>query len=368
MTRWSLLPLFVAALTFTLPASADEAEAREHLKKGVELFQRSEPAAALEEFEAADRAHHSPAITYNIARAREALGHAHSAISAYETYISEAGAGGDLTSAATLAVAQLKTKCTRLQVVTTPSGARIRVDGVLIEETTPATVYLLRGKHNIAVELDGWNDQKDFDSKGTGAGKIELTKPEVPKPEKPDAPPAAAAPAAPAKPEPEKPLEPKGIMGGFGLSFYGYTFVNKEDDAQEKPSGVVFGVELDVGYALSTKTAVLLRALLGLGSKEGSAATLGAGGPVLSFRVDDDLWLGGGVIFGASQADATAEKQGEVTAETDTAFGPTAEISYAFSNDNTGQWLISLLPGMLITTTEEQSTIFVPLVIGHRWF
>lgn len=364
--RWSLLPVFVAALSFTLPARADEAEARAHLKKGVELFQRSEPAAALEEFEAADRAHHSPAITYNIARAREALGHAHSAIAAYETYISEAGAGGELTSAATLAVAQLKTKCTRLQVVTTPSGARIRVDGVLIDETSPATVYLLRGKHNIAVELGGWNDLADFDSKGTGTGKIELTKPEAPKPEKPDAPPPPAP--APAKPVPVKLIEPKGIMGGFGLSFYGYTFVNKEDDAEEKPSGVVFGVELEAGYALSTKTAVLFRALLGLGSKEGSAATLGAGGPVVSFRVDDDLWLGGGVIFGASQADATAEREGEVTAETDTAFGPTAEISYAFSNDNTGQWLISLLPGMLITTTEEQSTIFVPLVIGHRWF
>lgn len=350
----------------SLPAQADEAEARAHLKKGVELFQSSEPAAALEEFEAADKAHHSPAITYNIARAHEALGHAHSAINAYEAYISEAGAAGELTSAATLALAQLKSKCTRLQVVTNPSGARIRVDGVVIDEASPTTVYVLKGKHNISVELEGWNDQTDFDAKGTGTGKVELKKPDAPPPPKPDAP--KPPPAAPAKPEAPKPIEPEGIMGGLALSLSGYTFVNKEDDAEEKPSGFVFGIEFELGYALSSKTAALIRVLAGLGSKEGSTATIGAGGPVVSFRVADDLWLGGGVIFGASQADATAEQQGEVTAETDTAFGPTGEISYAFSNDSTGQWIISLLPGMLITTTAEQSTIFVPLVVGHRWF
>jgi hypothetical protein len=350
----------------SLPAHADEAEARAHLKKGVELFQKSETAAALEEFEAADRAHHSPAITYNIARAHEALGHAHSAISAYEAYVSEAGAGGELTSAATLALAQLKGKCTRLQVVTSPSGARIRVDGVVVDEPSPTTVYVLKGKHNISVELDGWNDQKDFDSKGTGTERIELIKPDAPPPPKTEAAKPVTPPAA--KPETPKPIEPSGIMGGLALSLYGYTFVNKEDDAEEKPTGFVFGLEAEVGYALSPNIAALLRVFAGLGSKEGSAATIGAGGPVASFRVADDLWLGAGIIFGASQADATAQREGEVTAETDTAFGPTGEISYAFSNDSTGQWLISILPGMLITTTEEQSTIFVPLVIGHRWF
>jgi hypothetical protein len=250
--------------------------------------------------------------------------------------------------------------------VTSPSGARIRVDGVVVDEPSPTTVYVLKGKHNISVELDGWNDQKDFDSKGTGTERIELIKPDAPPPPKTEAAKPVTPPAA--KPETPKPIEPSGIMGGLALSLYGYTFVNKEDDAEEKPTGFVFGLEAEVGYALSPNIAALLRVFAGLGSKEGSAATIGAGGPVASFRVADDLWLGAGIIFGASQADATAQREGEVTAETDTAFGPTGEISYAFSNDSTGQWLISILPGMLITTTEEQSTIFVPLVIGHRWF
>jgi hypothetical protein len=360
---------FVILLLFVTNARADEAQARAHLKKGVELFQRNEAAAALAEFEAADRAHHAPAITYNIARAREALGHAHSAIAAYEKYIAEAGEAGEFTSASTLAVAQLKAKCTRLQVQTTPPGALIRVDGVLIDERSPAAVYVLKGKHNIAVELAGWNDQKDVDSSGTGTAMVELVKPESPKPSAP-APttPVAPQPTATTKPPVEPKHEPSGLMGGLALSLSGYTFVNKDENAEQKPAGIVFGVAIDVGYALGPRTALMIRALGGLGSKEGSLATIGAGGPVASFRVTSDFWLGAGIVMGAGQADSTAETEGEVTAETDTAFGPTGEITYAFADDSTGQWVVSLLPGMLITTTAEQSTVFVPLVLGHRWF
>ncbi len=355
----------VVCVTIARPCLADEKSAREHFEKGVELFRRSEAATALGEFEAADREHHAPAITYNIARALEALGRVHGAIAAYEKYIVEAGESGEFTSSATVAIAELKSKSTRLRVETKPAGASVRVDGVLIDEKSPVVVYVLAGRHNIAVEIDDWNDQKDVNVSGGGtSAETTLTRPAPKKAGAPLPVPQVIERRIP----PPPPIEPSGLMGGLALSFSGYTFVNKDSQAEGKPSGLVFGLAVDVGYAVSQRTSLMIRALGGFGSKEGSLATVGAGGPIVSWRATSDLWLGGGLVIGGGRADSSAQTEGEVTSSTDFAIGPSGEITYAFANDSTGQWVVSLLPGMLITTNDEQSTVFVPLVLGHRWF
>src|SRR5687767_4148714 len=112
--RLGLLALCVTLVVARHGWAGPVEEAREHFKKGVELFQRGEPAAALAEFEAADKKHHAASITYNIARAREALGQAQAAIDAYQAYLNEAGEKGEYSAAATLSINQLKQKSTRL--------------------------------------------------------------------------------------------------------------------------------------------------------------------------------------------------------------------------------------------------------------
>ena len=82
----------------------------------MQLFQDGDFVGALEHFEQADRAHHAPAITYNIGRARESLGQAHPAVAAYEAYLGEAGPSGEYSGAATIAIAQLKARSTRLRI------------------------------------------------------------------------------------------------------------------------------------------------------------------------------------------------------------------------------------------------------------
>ena len=68
------------------------------------------------------------------------------------------------------------------------------------------------------------------------------------------------------------------------------------------------------------------------------------------------------------RAPLEAASMGIELRETDLAFGPMLELTYAVGDSDNGQWIVSLQPGTLITTGSEESTLFVPLVLGHRWF
>ena len=172
-------------------------------------------------------------------------------------------------------------------------------------------------------------------------------------------------------------------MGSAGISLSGYRFLGKADqhsgDAQttadSSPGGLVFGLAFDAGYAVSERTAVLLRFFGGLGSAEQALATIGAGGPIVSYRLSDRWWLGAGIAFGAGRADAdaTTEKSSalldsQITFKTNFAAGPTLELGYVLDQNDSGHWLVDLMPTLLITTTSRESTLFVPLVLGYRWF
>lgn len=387
--------LFAAVLGVLLSsgalAIADVDSARARFEKGVELFQKGEHQAALDEFLAADAEHHDPAITYNIARARESLGQAQAAIDGYETYIAEAGEQGEFTAAATLAIAQIKSRSTRLRIQTTPPGARVTIDGKELRDPTPVSVFLFRGKHTVEIAQGDWKERREIDAAGGGTeSELALVRSVA---EKPPAPPAEAPPASRRTPRdvsnpPPAPPVLSGLIGGAALSLSGYTFVGEaeEEDAQTEKSsdetakGIVFGLAFEVGWALSRRTGLVLRGFGGLGSSKSELAALGAGGPALTYRVSRDFWIGGGAIFGGSRADSDATKKEQdpiagvnessssITYRTDFAVGPMLELSYALGNTGDGQWLVSLIPGMLLTTSREQSTVFVPILIGYRWF
>ena len=380
-----------------LAASDSESirQARAHFKQGVARFETGDLAGALEQFEQADRLHHAPVVTYNLGRVHESLGHAHPAVEAYERYLAEAGADAEFAGAATVAIAQIKGRSTRLRVNSDPPGAVVRVDGHRLGEPTPTTVWLLRGSHRISVEQGDWQDGRDYEAAGGGAPDeiaferpaepVEVTPPPVPVPapakRKPTRP--SSSRASPAQPAP---AGPDGLMGGVGLTLSGFAFVNKADressgtevtTAKSKASGVVFGLEVELGYALGANTAVFGRGFYGAGSSENTLAALGVGGLLLGWRFARDWWLGGGAVAGASRADSDAEthdsslssvETDRITYRTDLAFGPMVELSYSLGDSRDGQWLVSLQPGTLFTTGTQESTLFVPLVLGHRWY
>jgi len=359
----------------------DKQKAREAFKEGVTAFRAGNYQAALEKFEAADEAAHSPAITYNIARTLEKLERPQRAVDAYEAYIAEAGEAGEFTSASTVAIAQIKARSTKLRIDSTPPGATVTIDGVKQSQRTPLTMLVARGSHQVSLELDDWREERTYEAPGGGSsGEILFVRGQ--------APPAPAPPPATPKPVPTPPKEKPeihGLMGSAGLSLSGYRFVgsasersgNENTTADSTPGGLVFGLAFDAGYALSRRSALLLRGFGGFGSSESSLASLGAAGPVISFRASDRWWVGGGIAVGAGRADAdattrdqlvSARTDSQITFETDLALGPTLELSYVVDQNEDGHWMASLLPTTLFTTSGEESTLFMAFMLGYRWF
>jgi hypothetical protein len=173
-------------------------------------------------------------------------------------------------------------------------------------------------------------------------------------------------------------------MGSAGLSLSVYRFIGSAEKtdgtsqttANSAPTGLVFGLAFDFGYALSTKTALLLRGFGGLGSSENTLASLGAIAPSFSWRASRRWWLGGGVAIGAGSADSDASRRDLLGAQSDasiafqTAFalGPCLELSFVIDQNEGGHWIASLLPTALFSLGGGQSTLFLPLMAGYRWF
>jgi hypothetical protein len=364
MTRFSS-SLRWMVFVFSFGTSVYAADAREAFKAGVTAFQSGDFATALEKFREADAAAHVPTITYNIARALEQLGRPHEAVLAYENYLAEAGEGGEFTTAAALAIAQIKARNGRLIVSST------------LPDKTPLSVLVPPGSHRLTLSLGDWKEERVVETPGSG-GSSELVfvrSKTAPKPE--PAKPAKVAPVLPPRPA------PSGLMGSAGLSISLYRFVGSADEQQgstrtstsSAPTGLVFGLGFDAGYALSPRTALFLRGFGGFGSSESALAGLGAIGPAISFRIADRFWAGGGIAFGAGRADSDATRRDLVSAEdssltfeTDIALGPSLELGFAADENESGQWLIALLPTTLLSAGGEQSTLFVPLLFGFRWF
>jgi hypothetical protein len=382
-----LLLVLGSLLGTTAVVHADEKQdSRKAFQAGVKAFQDGTYEAALGDFQAADGAAHAPAITYNIARTLEKLDRPQEALDAYEAYVAEVGEGGEFTSPAVVAISQLKARATHLSIESTPSGAEIKLDGRKLRDKTPLNVLVARGPHHIELDLEAWRESRDYEAPGGGAsGELVFVRSPVAAPPAPRQPRQPVAPIAIQPPAKAPPVAPHldGLTGSAGLSLSAYRFFGSADESSggghttsnSSPGGLVFGLAIDVGYALSPRAALSLRLFGGLGAAQQALATLGAGGPVLSYRLSDSVWLGGGAAMGAGRADADATTQkssaildSQITFRTNFALGPTLELGYVIDQNQNGHWLVELLPTLLITVTSRQSTLFVPLMLGYRWF
>src|SRR5689334_11974849 len=95
MTRFSCFPLALAlSLGLSAPAYADEdprKAAGAHYQKGLELANRAEYRAALDEFNAAYAASPNYAVLYNIGQAEVAIGRPRQAIESLTKYLRDGG-------------------------------------------------------------------------------------------------------------------------------------------------------------------------------------------------------------------------------------------------------------------------------------
>jgi hypothetical protein len=379
--RGFVLVLFMSLLTPGQASADGKQTARDAFQAGVRAFQAGDYGGALSRFQEADAAAHAPAITYNLARALEKLERPQDALEAYEAYLAETREGGEFTSSAILAISQIKAHATRLSIESTPPGAEITLDGKKLKSKTPVALLVSRGSHQISLRLDDWNETRNYDAPGGAAsGELVFVRSAA-------APPPPVAPAKPAPPVevPPPPPAPQlhGLVVSAGISLSAYRFIGSADEssagtqktADSAAGGLVFGLALDAGYAVTPRTALLLRLFGGLGSSQQALATIGAGGPVISYHLGDRWWVGGGVAVGAGRADADATTQksdalldSQITFKTNFALGPTLEVGYVLDQNDDGHWLVALMPTLLVTTSSRESTLFVPLVLGYRWY
>ncbi|MCU0691916.1 MAG: PEGA domain-containing protein, partial [Polyangiaceae bacterium] len=359
--------------TLSNDASALEAglhEARAHFERGVALFEKDDFVGALEAFDLADRARHLAAIIYNIARARESLGQAQAAFEAYEAYIAEAGAQGEYLAAATVALTNLKARATGLRIESDPPGATVRVDGVPLREKTPTSVWVFRGRHRVDVELGSWITGLDVAAEGNGASQtVRVERPE------------------PSPPGPEVPAvtsvrEYNELTAGLGFSLNYSALVVKAD--RESPStegkyrntSLRFGVAIELGYALSPRAVMQLRGDCGLGATEKALFSLGMVSLSFAHRAAQSWWLSAGGIVGSidKELGATysplfgAREDDSIVLGSDMAVGPVIGATLVLDDDDNGEWTLAINPSLLLGTGQAQSTLFVPLAIGRKWY
>jgi len=140
------------------PAPPDPARdaARGHFQRGVELIEQERWADAIQELERAQALRVTPAVLYNLGLSYRAVGRNREAMGAFRAFGRTAGPAGDPSLAARVEayVRELAAGLGRLDVQVEPAGARVRVDGAVVDARDVLEVD--PGRHVVAVEAEGF--------------------------------------------------------------------------------------------------------------------------------------------------------------------------------------------------------------------
>jgi tetratricopeptide (TPR) repeat protein len=156
---------FALVLGLASPLRAEEEPrkaAGAHYQKGLELANRAEYRAALDEFNAAYAASPNFAVLYNIGQAEVAIGRPRQAIESLTKYLRDGGEQVPATrrQQVELQLKELKGAFAYLSVTTKPDGALVNVDGANLASTPLAEpLRLTPGSHIVAVSRQGFSTE-----------------------------------------------------------------------------------------------------------------------------------------------------------------------------------------------------------------
>ncbi|MBX3232994.1 MAG: PEGA domain-containing protein [Labilithrix sp.] len=378
-----LRSLFVLAAVVLLARAAhagDVEKARRLFADGVRLYQTGDYEGAKRLFKEADAEHHAPAIIYNVGLAEEKLGHRQAALDAYEAYVAEVGDRGELSAAAVAAVAQIRSTSTKLRIESKPPGARVFLDGMPLPEATPTTYLVGAGHHVIVAQGEGWRAERDLEAKGGGESlTVALEEPPrvtaAPATGEPPPSPPAIAPAPiddvspPKRPAPVEIGAPDALVWGAAFAIAPALMLGVPQDAGGTKTNtrdivtVLAGPLLEIGYAITEDIEFLGRGLAGIGP-DAKPSAMYMGGPGLSFRLADRLWLGATFIGGRIDSARKGVPYG-----TNLVFGVIAEANLAVIKKPHGEWIVGVQPSFLLTEMRnDNTTLFVPLSFGYRGY
>ena len=354
--------------------AGDVTVARRIFAEGVRLYQRGDWEGARRLFREADAEYHSPTIDYNLGLTEERLGHPQAAVDRYEAYLAANGDKGELASSAAVAIAQIKARSTRLRIETTPPGGRIFVDGAALDEPAPTHLLVPAGHHVIVAQGDGWRDEQTIEVRGAGDA-LSVVLSGSPAPPVTAAPIAAPSPLDPTSPEPvgakeptadAAPSEPRPDAVVWGAAFamapmYLLGVSNPAAANSREAASFIAGPLVEIGYALTDRFELLGRALVGIGP-DGDPSYGYMGGPGLSYRVGDALWLGASFLGGRIETRVHDTRYG-----TELVFGTMLEAGIVILRKPYGEWLASVQPSVLLARNEvNNTTLFLPISFGYR--
>lgn len=154
-----ILLLFASLTSAAAPASGVAQAAREAFDRGTRLYEQARYLEAASAFEEAYRAVPNPVVLYNIAQCYERLGDLERAAVTYRKYLAEAPQAPDREQVrAMLSALEARLERARrppVRVLTTPSGATVRVDGAP-QGITPWRGGLEVGRHELNLELPNY--------------------------------------------------------------------------------------------------------------------------------------------------------------------------------------------------------------------
>jgi tetratricopeptide (TPR) repeat protein len=152
--------ILAAALILVAPAAMaeqrDQAVAREHYRRGEQLFLGGDYVGALEAFRSAYRAAPHPVVLKSLAACHHRLRQYRVAAELYERYLRERPGAPDRAEVEA-ELARLRATPGTVRLVTQPAGAQVTVDGARVEGSTPAVVSLAPGRHAVAFDLAGYS-------------------------------------------------------------------------------------------------------------------------------------------------------------------------------------------------------------------
>ena len=358
---------FVALSCVASHAHADVDAARERFAAGVARFQTGDFDGARRLFLEADREHHSPVIDYNLALTEERLGHPQAAVDAYQRYLAQAGEGGEFASAAALAIAQITARSGRLRIDSTPSGGRVFINGLAARDRTPLLVLVPSGHHLVVIEGDDYRVSADVDVSAGQTKPVSLARPE-------SASGSNAGPGSANVVDVRSPADLEGVVWGGSFQIVPYGFFPRASKAgvtEDGASGIFVGVSAEIGFAFTPRAVVGLRAFGSVGSECRGVfdSHIAAAGPMLGFRVHEQLWVGLGLYGGNGETCRTEDPSPPKKYSTDMVFSPLLDLSYAVTSRHYGQWLVSAGVGFFFATpSNDNRLVYAPFSFGPRFF
>jgi hypothetical protein len=214
-------------------ATADTKDkARTHYTKGKELYEAGNYAEAMVEFQAAYDAKPHPTVLKSVAECKVQVGDIPGAIAVFEKYL--ANPASTKKPEVEKRLAEVKAMLVTLEITTEPAGAGVVLDGETTGKTTPATIELGPGDHEVVLNAEGFEPlTKQVTLKQGEQAKLEVNLDEE------------GIPAAP-------PPEPGGLVDPFAEEEGGEEAEIEEDTGGPPPAFWVCAAVAGVGLVSGT--------------------------------------------------------------------------------------------------------------------